>query len=255
MNYKKYLICILCLGLLFTFAGCGTTKQEQKETDTAVLAETASVQDADVPAAASTEEVSGTDSQDDTSAGAPEGGILTFRDVFGTEFEVEIDTDAAANPYDPALFRHEGSFVVYDGTDYSSVPGIDVSAYQGEIDWPAVKAQGIEFVIVRLGYRGYGPEGTLVEDEMALANIEAAKAAGLAVGVYFFSQAVTEAEAIEEADYVTGILSGVQLELPVVYDVENIRDDEARTDNVEGAQFTKNAAAFCEQIKAVPEQK
>ena len=86
-------------------------------------------------------------------------------------------------------------------------------------------------------------------DRMALANIEEAQAVGMDVGVYVFSQAVNEEEADEEARFVLDQLQGRTLELPIVYDPELIRDDEARTDSVTGEQFTANTIAFCERVK------
>ncbi len=98
--------------------------------------------------------------------------------------------------------------------------GIDAARYQGEVDWDAVKADGKSFVFLRLGFRGYGSEGKLNTDDNFEVNYEAAAAAGLDVGVYFFSQAVNEEEAEEEARYVLSVLDGRSLELPVVLDYE-----------------------------------
>ena len=98
------------------------------------------------------------------------------------------------SPYTKLDFQYEGRYLgcIKAGT----IPGIDVSYYQGKIDWEKVKASGIEFAIIRLGYRGYGQEGKLVEDQMAYENLEGALDAGLKVGVYFFSQAITVEEAV-----------------------------------------------------------
>ena len=89
-----------------------------------------------------------------------------------------------------------------------------------------------EFAILRIGYRGYGEEGTLNADEKFEQNLENARKAGIDVGVYFFSQAVNEEEAKEEADFVLEHLKGQELQMPVVYDPEHILEDEARTDGV-----------------------
>jgi GH25 family lysozyme M1 (1,4-beta-N-acetylmuramidase) len=127
--------------------------------------------------------------------------------------------------------------------------GVDVSHHQHYIDWEKVKAQGYEFAILRIGYRGYGKTGSLNRDKEFERNLQNAHAAGLDVGVYFFAQAINEEEAREEAELVLEILNGRSLELPVVYDPESILDAEARTDNVSGEQFTKNTQVFCEIIK------
>ena len=134
--------------------------------------------------------------------------------------------------------------------------GIDVSAYQGNVDFNKVKEAGYEFVIVRIGFRGYGSEGKMKADDKAVTNIKNAQAAGLDVGVYFFSQAVSEAEAVEEADFCFDILAEVgitdasQLDMPVVFDPESILHDDSRTDNVSGEQFTKNCIAFCNEVES-----
>lgn len=127
--------------------------------------------------------------------------------------------------------------------------GVDVSVFQGDIDWEQVKAAGYEFAILRIGYRGYGEEGTLNADEKFEQNLENARKAGIDVGVYFFSQAVNEEEAKEEADFVLEHLKGQELQMPVVYDPEHILEDEARTDGVTGEQFTQNAKVFCKEIE------
>jgi GH25 family lysozyme M1 (1,4-beta-N-acetylmuramidase) len=137
----------------------------------------------------------------------------------------------------------------YEDDAYTSRQGIDVSHHQGEINWEKVKASGIDFAILRIGYRGYGQEGTLNLDQEFNRNIENAQAAGIDVGVYFFAQAINEDEAREEADFVLQNLEGYELQLPVVYDPESILDADARTDEVSGEQFTKNTIAFCEKIK------
>lgn len=139
--------------------------------------------------------------------------------------------------------------ISYEDKKYTSRLGVDVSVFQGDIDWEQVKAAGYEFAILRIGYRGYGEEGTLNADEKFEQNLENARKAGIDVGVYFFSQAVNEEEAKEEADFVLEYLKGQELQMPVVYDPEHILEDEARTDGVTGEQFTQNAKVFCKEIE------
>ncbi|HBT94824.1 MAG TPA: hypothetical protein DEB24_01350 [Coriobacteriia bacterium] len=131
----------------------------------------------------------------------------------------------------------------------SSRIGIDVSDYQGVIDWQAVAKNGIEFAIVKVGARGY-IGGTLIADRQFEANIEGARKAGLQVGVYFFSQSINEAEALEEADYVLAKLNGRALDYPVVYDFESVSDSEGRGNGLSAAQRSANAGVFCERIAA-----
>ena len=128
--------------------------------------------------------------------------------------------------------------------------GIDVSEFQGaEIDWKQVKAAGVEFVIVRLGYRAYGESGALVLDAMFDQNVQGALGAGLEVGVYFFSQAVTAAEAVEEAEYVLEHIRPYDIRGPVVYDTEEIKWDTARTDENTDVEFTNFCKVFCDIIE------
>lgn len=126
--------------------------------------------------------------------------------------------------------------------------GIDISEYSGEVDFEKVKEDGISFVMIRLGGRGYGDSGILYSDDKALEYIQNAKSAGLKVGGYFFSQSVNEEEAIEEADYATAILNGETLDYPIAFDWEEIEDDTARTDNLIDTVLTACAKAFCNRI-------
>ena len=110
-----------------------------------------------------------------------------------------------ANPYGKLDFQYNRNNYLYSlKTD--SYPGIDVSAFQGNIDWEQVRASGIEFAIIRLGYRGYGKSGKLVEDEYAQDNLKGATEAGLPIGAYFFSQALSIEEADEEIEFMLEIL-------------------------------------------------
>ena len=114
-------------------------------------------------------------------------------------------------------------------------------------DWNAVRDAGVEFVILRAGYRGYS-SGQLNIDEKAAEHYAGAKAAGLKVGVYFFSQAVTAAEAEAEACLTLNIIKDWQLDMPVVYDWEYV-SDEARTADVTGEELTAITMAFCDVVE------
>ena len=170
---------------------------------------------------------------------------LDFVDAHGECYTVEINEAVAKNPYDNALFAKTENKISYEDDKYTSRLGVDVSVFQGDIDWEQVKAAGYEFAILRIGYRGYGEEGTLNADEKFEQNLKNARKAGMDVGVYFFSQAVNE----EESDFVLEHLKGQELQMPVVYDPEHILEDEARTDGVTGEQFTQNAKVFCKAIE------
>ena len=122
--------------------------------------------------------------------------------------------------------------------------GIDVSKWNGNIDWNAVKNSGVQFVIIRCGYRG-SSAGALIEDSKFKSNIKGAQAAGLKVGVYFFTQAVNEVEAVEEASMVINLVKGYTLSFPVYLDVEG---SNGRGDSISASQRTANIKAFCGTI-------
>ena len=137
----------------------------------------------------------------------------------------------------------------YTGSDYQVLRGIDVSEHQHEIDWAQVAASGVDYAYVRLGYRGY-TEGGLFEDPYFRANVEGALANGLQVSVYFFSQAISVQEAIEEAEYVLARIRDYNITLPVVYDWEKINGETAaRTDNLDFSILNDCAVAFCDTVK------
>lgn len=182
--------------------------------------------------------------QDDTAR------FLDFVDVYGEQYRVQIDPNVESHNYNPEAFKLQGDRMSYeDDAAYKYRLGLDVSYYQGDIDWEKVKADGFDFVFIRIGYRGYD-EGLLHPDAAFEDYIEGAQEAGLDAGVYFFSQAISEEEAEEEAKFVLEILEGHELQLPVVYDPESILGKKARTDSVTGEQFTKNTARFCAEIEA-----
>lgn len=170
----------------------------------------------------------------------------TLGDIWITELSgVPKNTLKAEN------FTADNTFKYYsENGSPASEEGIDLSSYSGDVDWDKVKAAGVDFVMVRLGGRGYGEEGSLYTDERALEYIKGAQAAGIKAGGYFFSQAITTAEAVEEAEYVKNLLGDIKLEYPVAFDWEIIKDDAARTDSVSAAQATEGARAFCETIKS-----
>lgn len=137
---------------------------------------------------------------------------------------------------------------VVDGVTESRV-GIDVSEHQGDIDWGSVRADGIGFAFVRVGYRG-SSNGTIVEDAKFEQNLAGAQAAGVELGAYFYSQATTEAEAVEEARYVLQKLQGVSLSYPVAFDYEPTGNQGSRIYALSKDQMRAVADAFCQTIEA-----
>lgn len=152
----------------------------------------------------------------------------------------------AAAAYGSANLIHNSR---YDGLE--RVYFIDVSTFQPNINWTKVKQSGINSVIIRLGYRGYG-NGRLVIDDKFYNYINGAKAAGMNVGVYFFTQALNTTEAKEEARFCVNALSGYSLSLPIYYDIEGIDYDSGRMDTagLTIAQRTANCRAFCDTVKS-----
>ena len=145
-----------------------------------------------------------------------------------------------------------GDFELQDGyltcLSTPSVLGIDVSVWQKEIDWQQVKAAGVEFAMIRAGWRG-SEKGVLAEDEYAQQNYTGASSAGIKVGAYFFSQAISVEEAVEEAEYLLEIIRDWNVEMPIVYDWEFISSD-SRTGKMDARTLTECAKAFCNTIKA-----
>ncbi len=168
---------------------------------------------------------------------------VTFR--FGDRVMTPLE-GMPLNPYDRAGFSlDEKGRVTYEGAR----TGVDVSTYQKEIDWQAVAGDGIDFAILRLGYRGY-TEGGLFLDQTFETNLRGALDAGLEVGVYFFSQAITPEEAEAEAAYILNAIEGYEVTGPIAFDWEPIAPgNNARTDGLDNDTLTRCAAAFCKKIE------
>ncbi|MBR6781225.1 MAG: glycoside hydrolase family 25 protein [Clostridia bacterium] len=152
--------------------------------------------------------------------------------------------------FDPELFmRTSDGRVVYNDAASVAFAGVDVSVHQDDIDWQAVRNDGISFAFIRAAYRGYGTKGKINTDENFRKNVEGALAAGLHVGVYFFSQAVNEKEAVEEADYILSLIKGYPLTYPIVFDWERYDIEESRTYTTDSKTVTACAKAFCDRIR------
>ena len=160
---------------------------------------------------------------------------------------VETTTPPEENPYGPVDFMLDEETQEMTFLSGEGIKGIDVSSWQGNIDWQQVKDSGVEFVIIRVGGRGT-TEGNIYPDEMCQTYYEGAKAAGLKVGAYFFSQSITEEEALEEAEYVLDVVKDWDVEMPIVYDWEYIGDG-ARTDNMVAGLLTEMAKTYCDTVK------
>lgn len=150
-----------------------------------------------------------------------------------------------ANPYEASDFYREGEFILCSGAEF--LAGVDVSSHQNQIDWQAVADSGVSFAIIRVGYRGY-TEGGLFLDEYWEENVEGALKAGLQVGAYFYSQAISAEEALEEAEFVLEAMEGWDITWPVVFDWECV-GSQARTWGASSRLVTDCTAAFCDAIE------
>lgn len=150
------------------------------------------------------------------------------------------------NLYSPEDFTYnENGFLSCSSADVQM--GVDVSDHQGWIDWYQVADSGVSYAFIRIGYRGYS-EGGLFADEYAHYNLTTARDAGLRVGAYFYSQAVSAEEAAEEAAWCIEFLKNYEIDLPVAFDWEYV-SEKARTGAVDGATLTRCAEIFCQTIE------
>ena len=153
------------------------------------------------------------------------------------------------NPYGRLDFQYQRHNYLYC-LRTQSYAGVDVSAHQGDINWKQVAASGIDFAMIRLGYRGYGKAGKLVEDQWAQKNLFEATREGLSIGAYFFSQALTFQEVEDEINFMLEILGDFTLDMPLVLDWE-IPTADARTANMDAQTLTELQQYFCERVTAL----
>ena len=156
------------------------------------------------------------------------------------------------NSYNSDGFRIDEGFMAYFNEEGEKIShlGVDVSYHQQSIDFEQLKTSPVEFMMVRCGYRGY-TEGGLIQDEKFEEYAQACNDNDIPLGVYFFTQAVTEEEALAEADYVINLISKYKISYPVAFDTEYVQDKEARTNKAELSkeELSRICIAFCERIK------
>ena len=146
------------------------------------------------------------------------------------------------------LKNEQGRFSYYEDGNLVSQTAVDVSDLQGKIDWERVSEDGIDFAMIRLGRRGY-TEGNIYLDNYYYENVSGVQSEGMSFGVYFFSQAITEDEAIEEANFVIKHLSGSGISYPVVFDHEPVESADGRANNLSKNELTHITKAFCQKIE------
>ena len=185
-----------------------------------------------------------------------EAVYLDYIDAWEEWHTMEVIPTVPKNIYEAEKFTADSGdqqWVTYSDPAYTVLQGIDIYEGTGEIDWQAVADGGYSFAFVRVGYRGYGQAGKLCEDYRAVENLHAAKNAGLKVGAYFFSQALNEEEAREEAETAVKVIeeSGVELDLPLMYDPEIIKNDDGRANDITREQVSLNTKAFRETVESI----
>lgn len=173
--------------------------------------------------------------------------LVSYKD--GTEEWIELDEDIPLCDYDfTKLKTTNGKMVYYEGNKKVSRLGVELSEDSGTVDFEALREAGVDFVMLKIGSRGYGT-GLVTMDKSFISNIEAAGKAGLEIGVYFCSQAVTVSEAAEEAKFVTDNLVSYEITYPVAFWMESIKNDNARTDILDAEQKTQVVEAFLNDVE------
>lgn len=152
----------------------------------------------------------------------------------------------SANPYDISDFFAKDGRIHYQSVSRAETV-IDVSSHNGQIDWDRVAKDGVDGAIIRLGYRGH-THNNIAIDQRAIENLRGAKKAGLKIGGYFFSQAATEKEAVEEADFCFKVLAGLRLDYPLAYDMEEVNNSYSPVPIMTKEERSKCADAFCRRV-------
>lgn len=174
--------------------------------------------------------------------------LVTYQD--GSTEWVEINDKLAANSYDTAKFVYQNpQMKYYVNGKQASWFGVDISSKQGIVDFEKLKKAGVDFVMIKVGGRGYS-SGNIVLDSSYKDYMNGAKNAGLGIGVYFYSQAVDKDEVCEEAETLLELIKDYPVKYPVVFDMESVEGDMARTDALDVSARTELARIFLKTIKA-----
>lgn len=222
------LIAVLLIAVIGMAAGLSSRMQESVP----AAVDTVSVTETEIPATTEAQEK-----------------IFLFQDGANGEIYLPVFSNVPSCNYDyDSIITRNGMTYYLEDEQITSKFGIDISSHQGVIDWELVKEAGVEFAIIRAGYRGYG-SGELVEDERFHENMRGAMDAGIEVGVYFFSQAVTPEEAIEEAELTLSMIGDYEFSYPVVFDWEFVSAEGARTEDISVTALTDCTVAFCKAIE------
>ena len=270
-NINRAIACLLSIIMIMTLAACGgvPTGWQQQEQNTADLSAKPESADLPEPALADPEEdmaetatinVEELTEEMDTSSSMWElaqrifPDFILYKTSLGQFTYTPVNKDLPLCEYDwtnlVRLAKNHKEFEYVENGETKSIKGIDVSHYQGDIDWEKVAADGVKYAFIRLGYRGY-ESGKLVMDQDFETNVTGALKSGVAVGVYFVTQAVSEEEALEEAEFVMDAIAPYNITWPVVLDIEEAGNgsSKVRTNGLSAAERTDYVIAFCERIK------
>jgi len=174
---------------------------------------------------------------------------IAVKDKDGSTKYYEIIKNLRKNSYDfKNNLTNKDGVISYKDNTREALLGIDLSKYNGEIDWAQVKQAGVKFAMLRLGSRGYSL-GDISLDEKFVDYAQNALQNNIAIGAYFYSQAINESEAVEEANYIVGAVAGFNVKYPIAIDVETVDNDVARTDNLTADQRTGYVKLFCDTVK------
>jgi uncharacterized protein YjdB len=228
-----------------------TTDEQTSDLSSAEDTSASDAEDQDASSEEDSEEVTSSSSSSDETTNdedpLPHRNAADFEDSSSSGIMRLFSSSTSGTPTLPSKYKN-----------YNVTKGIDVSQFQGDINWTKVKNAGISFVIIRVGYSGYG-SGAICEDSKAIENLKEAKAAGLKVGAYYFSQAIKTSEAVNEAKKSIEVLkeSGVSLDLPMFIDYEYISDSDgagrlqaAKNNGLSKSTMTSIVKAFCAKVSA-----
>lgn len=162
--------------------------------------------------------------------------------------ELSSRVERCSHDFNNFIDDGNGFKAYYENGEKRSICGIDVSKYQEKIDWAKVKQAGVEYAIIRLGFRGMN-EGTLEFDPCFEQNLKGAAKENIPIGIYFFSQAVTEEEAKEEAAFVLDAIKDQKITYPIVFDTEVVTTYNARANKLTRYERTQIAKAFMDEIR------
>lgn len=194
------------------------------------------------------ESIKDSESEEDSEEDEEEEDRIQVVHSDGTKEWIDIDEDLSKNSYDFANLKYQTPVMKYyvDGK-IASWFGVSITASQGDVDFSKLKKAGCDFCMIKVGARGYS-SGIIVMDENYETNLEAAEDAGLDIGVYFCSQAVTKSEAREEAEVLLDAIEKYDVNYPVVFMMDDVEDDMARIDALDISERTDIARTFMKEI-------